>query len=283
MPTRPAAGVTASTSLGPATGSPAVAERAQWATAVAPLLGAHAEVLWRTHCDAVNSALVRRWLPPVRWARVLKTDLWDEALGQGLQPLLAGHADSVTGIDFIPAVAAAATARHPQLRAVLADVRRLPFAAAAFDAVVSTSTLDHFAAGTDIVVALRELQRVLRPGGQLVMTLDNRANPVVALRNALPFRLLHQAGLVPYPVGATCGPRRLRRIVREAGFDVLETTALLHCPRVLAIAAARRLQRAGDAAAGERYLARLHRWEKLARMPTRFLSGYFIGVHARRR
>mgnify|MGYP006138370175 CR=1 FL=1 len=35
-------------------------------------------------------------------------------------------------------------------------------------------------------------------------------NPVVRLRNALPFGLLRRTGLVPYYVGATCGPRRLR-------------------------------------------------------------------------
>jgi SAM-dependent methyltransferase len=275
--------VPAPTSLDRADGTPADAERERWATAVAPLLEAHAEVLWRSHCDTVNADLVRRWLPSTPYARVLKTDLWDEAMGQGLQPLLAAHAESVTGIDFMPSVAAAAGTRYPQLTTVLADVRRLPFAAAAFDAVVSTSTLDHFEAGTDIVVALQELQRVLRPGGRLLLTLDNRANPVVALRNALPFGLLHRAGLVPYPVGATCGPRRLRRLVQDAGFDVLDTTAVLHCPRVLAITAARRLQRSGDATAGARFLARLAKWEALGRMPTRFLSGYFIGVHGRKR
>ena len=262
---------------------PAVPEREQWEAAVAPLLEAQAEVLWRAHCDAVNGAQLARWLPAGPRARLLKTDLWDEAMGQGQLPLLAAHAGLVAGIDFVPAVVAAAVARHPRLRAVLADVRSLPFATGAFDAVVSTSTLDHFPAPADIPVALRELHRVLAAGGRLLMTLDNRANPVVAVRNALPFPLLERAGLVPYPVGATCGPRRLRRMVREAGFDVLETTALLHCPRVLAVAAARRRQRRGDAAAGTRFVARLLRWEALARLPTRFLTGYFIGIHARKR
>ncbi len=261
----------------------AVTERERWANAVGPLLATGAEALWRAHCDAVNGAQLARWLPAHAWARVLKTDLWDEAMGEGQGSLLAAHAGVVAGIDFVPAVAAAAVARQPRLRAVLADVRRLPFADGAFDAVVSVSTLDHFAAAADIAVALRELQRVLGSGGQLLLTLDNRANPVVAARNALPQRLLQRAGLVPYPVGATCGPRRLRRMVRDAGFDVLETTALLHCPRVFAVAAARRRQRRGDAAAGVRFLARLQRWEALARLPTRFLTGYFIGIHARKR
>jgi ubiquinone/menaquinone biosynthesis C-methylase UbiE len=180
-------------------------------------------------------------------------------------------------------VLSAAVARYPALDAVLADVRRLPFGAATFSAIVSTSTLDHFRTLDDVLAALQELARVLEPGGSLLLTLDNGANPVVALRNALPYALLHRAGLVPYPVGATCGPRHLCKLLAEAGFDVLDATALLHCPRVLAVASARRLQRNADAGAGARYLARLQRWEALARWPTRFLTGYFIGVHARKR
>ncbi len=257
-------------------------ERERWERAVAPLLAAGDETLWRAHCDAVNAQWLERRLPATAWARLLKTDLWDEAAGEGLYRLLAAHAGSIAGIDFVPSVLAAAGARHPRLLGVLADVRRLPFEDGAFDAVVSTSTLDHFAAHDDIAVALRELHRVLGRGGRLLLTLDNRANPAIAARNALPYALLHRAGLVPYPVGATCGPRRLRRMVEHSGFEVLETTALLHCPRVLAVAAARRLQRAG-AAAGARFLARLRGWEALARLPTRYLTGYFTAVDARKR
>jgi SAM-dependent methyltransferase len=259
-------------------------ERTQWASEVAPLLeGRPDDALWRAHSDAVNAAVLQRWLPAAPCARVLKTDLWDEAMGRGLHPLLAAHAQRVTGIDFVPGVLAAAAARYPALDAVAADVRRLPFGRATFAAVVSTSTLDHFRTRDDILVALRELHRVLEPAGTLLLTLDNRANPVVALRNALPYPLLRRAGLVPYPVGATCGPRRLRGLLAEAGFEVLAATALLHCPRVFAIGSARRLQRNADAGAGARFLARLQRWERLARWPTRFLTGYFIGIHARRR
>ena len=39
--------------------------------------------LWRRHSDAVNSALVHRWLAGRRVARALKTDLWDEAVADG--------------------------------------------------------------------------------------------------------------------------------------------------------------------------------------------------------
>jgi SAM-dependent methyltransferase len=52
------------------------------------------------------------------------------------------------------------------------DVRKLPYPDAAFDKVLSISVLEHVAPseGGD-VVALREIRRVLRPGGLLVLTL----------------------------------------------------------------------------------------------------------------
>ena len=249
---------------------------------VGPLLKAPAEALWRAHSDAVNAALLARWLPRDTCRLLLKTDLFDEAMGEGLYPLLAGHADHVAALDLAPSVLAAAVARYPHLLAVSADVRRLPFRSQSLEIVVSNSTLDHFPSRHDISAALRELHRVLCPGGRLLLTMDNPANPLVALRNALPFGLLRRLGVVSYPAGATCRPRQLSRLLRQAGFEVREIAALLHCPRVLAVAMARRLQRHGTATDRARFLHRLQAWEQLAQLPTRYVTGYFVGVDARK-
>lgn len=257
-------------------------EPGRWESALEPLLGARTAGLWRQHSDAVNAMLLARWLPPQACANLLKTDLFDEAMGDGLYPLLSTRADRVAALDIAPSVLAAATARHPGLLAVAADVRRLPFANDSFDVVVSNSTLDHFDTRDQILDSLRGLHRVLRPGGLLLLTMDNLANPAVALRNALPFRLLQRLKLVAYPIGATAGPVRLRRMLRAAGFEVMETVALLHCPRAPAIALARHAERRSSPDAGERFLRAASRWERLAGWPTRFLTGYFVGVRARR-
>ncbi|MGH8713342.1 MAG: class I SAM-dependent methyltransferase [Casimicrobiaceae bacterium] len=256
--------------------------RRRWERALAPMLGAGAEALWRRHSDAVNTALLDRWLPGEPCVNLLKTDLFDEAMGEGLYPLLATRARNVAALDLATSVLAAATARHRGLLGVAADVRRLPFASGAFDVVVSNSTLDHFDTRDEIIAALRGIHRVLRPGGRLLLTMDNLANPAVALRNALPFGLLRGLGLVAYPIGATGGPRRLRRMLRDTGFDVLDTVALLHCPRALAVARARRCERRGTPEARARFLRAASRWEHLARWPTRFLTGYFVGLNARK-
>ena len=241
------------------------------------------QALWRLHSDAVNAALLARWLPTARLGSTLKTDLFDEALGDGLYPVLVDKTRCVVGIDLSVVTVRLARARYPDLRAVATHVRHLPFTDGAFDLVVSNSTLDHFKSPDHLVAALRELRRVLRVDGELLLTLDNPANPVVAARNALPFALVHRLGLVPYYVGATLGPRELRRALVRLGFDVAEVGAALHCPRVLAVAVAGLVDRYGGPRARQRLLRLLWGFERLSRSPTRFLSGHFVTVRAIRR
>ncbi|MBI3797384.1 MAG: methyltransferase domain-containing protein, partial [Deltaproteobacteria bacterium] len=158
-----------------------------------------------------------------------------------------------------------------------------PFADGAFDAIVSTSTLDHFHSHAEVIASLQEFRRVLRPTGQLFLTLDNLANPIIKLRNALPFRWLHRLGLVPYYVGVTYGPRRLREVLQQVGFEVLEVGAVMHCPRVFAVVIARLLERHTGQESQRRFLRFLLAFEHLAYWPTRFLTGHFVAVRATKR
>lgn len=261
---------------------PLATERRGWDAAVRPLVDGGDGWLWRRHSDAINGALVARWLEPAMQARVLKTDLFDEAMGVGLAPLLGTRARRIAAIDIAPSVLRAAATRYPDLDIVAADVRQLPFADASFDAVVSNSTLDHFRTRDDIRTALAGLNRVLRSGGRLVLTMDNLRHPGVALRNAIPVGWLKRSGLVPYPIGATLGPRGLARMVRAAGFDIVEMDALLHCPRALAVRRARAHERFGNGSAQRRFLERLGRWERLARFPLRFVTGHYVGILAQK-
>ena len=235
--------------------------------------------LWRRHSDAVNRRLVERWLPAGPGA-LLKTDLFDEAVGEGLVGDLGRRSWHVTGIDFSEVVIDAARADRPDLDACRADVRRLPFDDVAFDAVFSNSTLDHFGRREEIDLALGELARVLRPGGTLVLTLDNLRNPLVALRSVLPRRLLQGLRVVPYYVGPTLGPSGARRAVERAGLKPVEATAVLHCPRVLAVPACSIAERRNPSHPHERLLRSLLGWERLERLPTRTLTGHFVAIRA---
>jgi SAM-dependent methyltransferase len=243
----------------------------------------HPQGFWRLYSDIVNLTLLERWLSPGRVGRILKTDLFDEALTDGLRPFLAARSQAFVGIDLALVTIRAARSRSPGLLSSASDVRQLALREGCFDVVVSNSTLDHFETFDQVLPSLRELHRVLRPGGRLILTMDNRANPAVAIRNLVPFSILNRTGLVPYYVGASCGPRRLRSLLDQAGFDVLETTALMHSPRVLVVAGAAMLERYGSPRLRERVLRQLVKFERLGRWPTRYLTGYFVAVRAVRR
>ncbi len=227
-------------------------------------------------------SLLEDWLGSRKVNNLLKTDLFDEAVSQGLYPFLAEHGRGVYGIDLAAESADAAKKQYPELEAACADVRKLPFSDHCFDLIVSNSTLDHFQSTNDIDVGFRELFRGLGQGGELLISLDNLQNPIVGLRNLLPYRLLNKLNLVPYFVGKTHGRRGFAAALEKAGFQVLETKAIMHCPRVLAVAVAGILQRRASEKSQRRFLAFLQKFEFLARLPTRFFSGHFIAVRARK-
>jgi SAM-dependent methyltransferase len=233
-----------------------------------------ADVL-RLYSDAVYVPLLERWLPQ-RIGSALKTDLFDEAWSDGLVPLLASRADRVIGTDLSVLIRRHARRRHGHLHAVGADVRRLPFGDGVFDTVVSNSTLDHFPNRAELVEGLKEIHRVLRPGGHLIVTLDNLANPMIALRNALPFGLWRRLGLVPYFVGATYRPAELSNVLTSLGFAVREIAAVMHVPRLFV----RVLGGALSAERQQRLVTSVARLEWLGRAPTGSLTGQFVAASA---
>ena len=239
--------------------------------------------LWRTFCDTLNGDLIRRLLDGHQGRTALKTDLFDEATGEtGLVPCLFESAESVVGFDLSFVTTHLARTRHAELRPCTTDARSLPFADASFDIVLSNSTLDHFDDFADIEVAIAEISRVLKPGGRLLLTLDNLVNPVIALRSVLPHDLLRQLGLVPYFTGATCGPRRLRRLLTQLDLKPLHCGAMMHCPRVPAVMTANFIDSLGKPKLEKGLMKFLRSWEILEKIPTRYLSGYFITVLAER-
>ena len=244
-------------------------QEGRWESALSELPRTRRHLFLRAYGDEVNRLLLDRWLPKSA-DRVLKTDLFEEAVGDGLARVLGQRFRRVDAIDVSRAVADEAAARHPEVNVLCSDVRELPYEDTTFDAVVSTSTLDHFETVDDIGAALRELRRVLTPGGTLVVSLDNLANPLVAVRNALPYDWLHRIGLVPHYVGATCRPGELRKLLAGSGFEVQATTAIMHVPRVIALA-------------GGGGMEAMLGFERLGRLPTRFLTGQFVAARAVRR
>ncbi len=113
-------------------------------------------------------ALFAQWTAPMidiagiaRGQQVL-----DVACGTGVLARAAadrvGGAGAVVGVDLNPAMLAVAARVRPDLEWREADAADLPFADGRFDAVLCQSALFFF---PDVVGALREMARVVRPGG----------------------------------------------------------------------------------------------------------------------
>jgi SAM-dependent methyltransferase len=97
----------------------------------------------------------------------------DAACGSGWgTAVLAGNAETATGVDLSPAAIAEARKRHGDMASFReGDLRALPFAAGEFDRVVCFEAIAHLADPGEVS---DELRRVLRPGGLLLASAPNR-------------------------------------------------------------------------------------------------------------
>jgi SAM-dependent methyltransferase len=213
---------------------------------------------------------------------VLKTDLFDEAFGDGLATWFEARGNRVVGCDLAFSTARSASEGRRGQGNVVSDVLHLPFADGRFDCIVSDSTLDHFDSEDQIQFALKELSRVLSAGGTLLLTMDNPRHPLVAVRNLFP-ALWRKLGTVPYSVGATCSASRLRQLLESAGFEVVGLDGILHVPRVLAVALCGWLERyRGVREPKDRWIGWLECFESLRNLPSWQWTGHFIAAVARK-
>jgi ubiquinone/menaquinone biosynthesis C-methylase UbiE len=138
----------------------------------------------------------------------------------------------VVGIDNAPeqvegAVAYAAQQGVSNVRYQTASVYELPFPDASFDAVFAHTLFDHLA---EPLKALREMRRVLRPGGVIGVRSPDFDGHVIAPPDsamAVAMRLAKQ--LYTQNGEAPCVGKRLRGLLHQAGFARIIATASYDC------------------------------------------------------
>jgi ubiquinone/menaquinone biosynthesis C-methylase UbiE len=160
-------------------------------------------------CDRVLLADSRSWVCAQATGHTLEV-----AIGTGLNlPFYPGEVQ-LTGIDFSPAMLGIARRRAEQLDRAAdlreADALALPFPDASFDTVVCTFSL---CAIPDERRAVREMNRVLRPGGLLLLAdhIAGAAGPVRAIQRLL------ETVTVPLQ-----GEHFLRRPLRQVQAEALQ-------------------------------------------------------------
>jgi len=228
-----------------------------------------------------NLELIRRWSAGQSAGSILKTDLFEEAFGedQFLEGLFPA-ARRICGLDHTPATVLAAAARFPRLAPGLAvmDVIHCGFRSEAFDLVISNSTLDHFPSRAQFLAALKELARVLSPGGLLIIALDNPLNPLYH-----PLKWLSRLKSAPFPLGYTPAPATLRADLGALGFVLEGEDWLLHNPRGLSTALFLVLRKLMGRRADQWIARLLSAFAMLGALPARRFTACFFCVAARRR
>jgi tRNA (uracil-5-)-methyltransferase TRM9 len=110
---------------------------------------------------------------------------------------------------------------HFDVHLVAADARRLPYADNTFDRAIAVATYHHLKNSEDRVQALKELKRVLRPGGEAFITVWNKWQPRFWLKTRdtlVPWRSRNETIYRYYHLFSY---GKLGRLAREAGFEVV--------------------------------------------------------------
>jgi ubiquinone/menaquinone biosynthesis C-methylase UbiE len=173
-------------------------------------------------------ALFAHWGPVVAGeARVREGErVLDVACGTGALTLavadMVGPSGSVVGLDANPEMLAVARRKPQRIEWVEGKAEALPFPDNTFDAVVSQFGLMFF---EDKPKALREMIRVLKPGGRLAVAVCDAVEnspgyaAFASLLDRLFSRRIGEAFRAPFSLGDA---GRLHGICREAGFEDAE-------------------------------------------------------------
>jgi SAM-dependent methyltransferase len=237
---------------------------------------------WRKYMTSVYSRLTEAWFKQGSNSPILKTDLFEEACTE--YSLMGEMGSDGIGFDHSLQIARAAKnklrTKEATCSVLVCDLRNLPFRTGCLEKILSPSSLDHFSVQQDIDKSLQELGRVLIPGGVLILALDNPHNPVVWVRNHLPFAWLNRVGLVPYYVGPTCTLPQAEAKLQTAGFEVTDCTAVAHVPRAPAIWLVMIAEMLKSKRLGEWLSRGFGWWDVLQRWPLRYRTGYYIALRA---
>src|ERR671934_346811 len=163
--------------------------------------------LERTPWTELRLAAVRELVEPQAGERILDLGCAAGAITHFLSELGA----KAVGVDAEPRAVDKARELFPGLEFVGADVATLPFADATFDKAVAADLVEHLDEET-FRGMLRELQRVLRPGGSFTLYTPNPRHLIERLkaRNLVLAQNPTHIGLRDAPT--------LERMLREAGF-----------------------------------------------------------------
>jgi len=190
-------------------------------------IGPEAYASWRATSvgvitEAIEQRLILDIMGELAGRRVLDTGCGDGVLVCAA----ASRGAEVTGIDPDPAMLDVARSRTTKagVRATFLKgrVERLPFPDASFDVVASITVLCFV---PDATGAVREMARVLRPGGRLVLGELGRWSLWAAIR-----RIRGWLGSATWRLARFRTPAELRSLAEQAGLSVTAIRSAVYYP-----------------------------------------------------
>jgi len=208
-------------------------QRKKWdsvAANVPDFFRAHSTQYYR-RCEI---ALLQRYFGNLQGKKVLKLDLWNEAINTRILHWVREQGAEAFGIDVSRVVAARARKNAKlapgELHLAQCDIRELPFLSGSFDFVYTMGTIEHI---NEYQQAVGEIYRVLRPGGKAIVGVPHKWN--VFLRPLL-VALLDHFGKYAYSPELSFSARELREMVIRSGLIVRQRTGILSIPGVVRMA-----------------------------------------------
>lgn len=161
----------------------------------------------------------------------------DVACGTGIATRIAAerfaHVGKIVGLDRNPAMLAVARDNQPSNISVEwreGDMCALPYPDDSFDVVLCQQGMQYV---PDKLAALREMKRVLVPGGRLFFTVWSAPHPhTAALAEALRQHVNSEAATSSLSASAWRDAETIRKLVGEAGFQTVEMEVIESIGRI---------------------------------------------------
>lgn len=105
----------------------------------------------------------------------------------------------------------------------LADVRQLPYPDNCFDWAISVATYHHIKGERERLKSLNELKRILKPGGETLITVWNRWQPVFWFKPRELYVPWRKKDKILYRYYHLFSYAELENLARKTGFSIMES------------------------------------------------------------
>ncbi|MBT5876848.1 MAG: class I SAM-dependent methyltransferase [Candidatus Latescibacteria bacterium] len=178
--------------------------------------------------------LISRLIGPLLGKKVLKLDLWNEAVNTRLLQWISEQGATAFGVDVSTVTTKRARKNDIDgddcLHLAQSDIRHLPFPSDSFDVVYTMGTIEHM---DDYDTAIREVCRVLKPGGLTIVGVpfkwDIFLRPIIV-------GILDWFGKYPYSPEKSFGSRELRSLLESSGLSPIQRSGILMLPGIIRMA-----------------------------------------------